>query len=208
MQKKKIAVFISGRGSNFMAIQERIERGDVNGGIVAVISDNPTAAGLGYAREKSMETAVFERRRGQPRDAYFQSIMGYLEPLCIDLIVLAGFMKVLSANIIRRYENRIINIHPALLPSFPGVDAQKQALDYGVKHTGCTVHFVDEGVDTGPIIFQETVPVLDSDSVEDLASRILSKEHVLFPEAVRCFCGDLLQIDGRKVLAPEPYETR
>ena len=159
MRKKRIAVFISGRGSNFMAIQERIERGDVNGEIVAVISDNPSAAGLGYARGKSMETAVFERRRGQPRDVYFQSIMGCLEPLCIDLIVLAGFMKVLSANIIRRYKNRIINIHPALLPSFPGVDAQKQALDYGVKHTGCTVHFVDDGVDTGPIIFQETVPV-------------------------------------------------
>jgi phosphoribosylglycinamide formyltransferase-1 len=125
--------------------------------------------------------------------------MEYLETLSIDLIVLAGFMIVLSENIIRRYQNRIINIHPALLPSFPGVEAQRRAYEYGVKYSGCTVHFIDEGVDTGPVIDQRVVPVHDDDDAHSLAERILEQEHILFPEVVRLFCDDRLVVHGRKV---------
>lgn len=200
MKKKSIAVFISGRGSNFRAIYEEIERGNINGEIVALISDNPDAQGLRYGKEKGIEGRVFQWTRGEPRDRFFQGIMDYLDQRGVDLIVLAGFMLVLSKNIIERYRNRIVNIHPALLPSFPGEEAQRQAFEYGVKYSGCTVHFVDEGVDTGPIIQQRVVPVRDDDNTETLAARILVQEHQLFPEVVRLFCEDKLEIVGRRVL--------
>jgi phosphoribosylglycinamide formyltransferase-1 len=201
MAKKRIAVFISGRGSNFMSIHGEIEKGNIHGEIVVLISDNPDAAGLAYAGEKGVECRVFPWQ--VPRDRYFQDLMDFLEGKDIDLIVLAGFMRVLSANIIERYANRILNIHPALLPSFPGEEAQKKAFDYGVKFSGCTVHFVDEGVDTGPIIQQRVVPVLDEDDTETLAARILEQEHQLFPEVVRLFCNDQLEIIGRRVYIKE-----
>lgn len=203
MKKKSIAVFISGRGSNFRAIYEEIERGNINGEIVALISDNPDAQGLRYGREKGIEDRVFQWTRGVPRDRFFQGIMDYLDQRGIDLIVLAGFMLVISKNIIERYRNRIVNIHPALLPSFPGEEAQRKAFEYGVKYSGCTVHFVDEGVDTGPIIQQRVVPVFDDDNAEILAARILEQEHQLFPEVVRLFCEDKLEIVGRRVLIKE-----
>ena len=203
MRKKSIAVFISGRGSNFRAIHEEIEKGSINGEIVALISDNPDAQGLRYGKEKGIEGSVFQWTRGEPRDRFFQGIMDYLDQRGVDLIVLAGFMLVLSKNIIERYRNRIVNIHPALLPSFPGEEAQRQAFEYGVKYSGCTVHFVDEGVDTGPIIQQRVVPVLDDDNAETLAARILVQEHQLFPEVVRLFCEDKLEIVGRRVLVKE-----
>ena len=199
MKKKRIAVLISGRGSNFRAIHREIEKGTINGEIVTVISENPDAQGLLYAREKGIEHRVFERNRNEPRTDYFQRIMKYLAEKSTDLVVLAGFMLVLSENIIHAYRNRIINIHPALLPSFPGVDAQLQAFEYGVKYSGCTVHFIDEGVDTGPIIQQRVVPVLDDDDAHTLADRILEQEHILFPEVVRLFCDSRLVIKGRKV---------
>ncbi len=201
--KKRIAVFISGRGSNFRAIHEEIEKGSINGEIVALISDNPDAQGLRYGREKGIEDRVFQWTRGVPRDRFFQGIMDYLDQRGIDLIVLAGFMLVISKNIIERYRNRIVNIHPALLPSFPGEEAQRKAFEYGVKYSGCTVHFVDEGVDTGPIIQQRVVPVFDDDNAEILAARILEQEHQLFPEVVRLFCEDKLEIVGRRVLIKE-----
>ncbi len=198
-EKKRIAVFISGRGSNFKSILDHVQKGDINGKIVVVISDNPQAKGLDYARENNIHFRVFEFNRGVNRDKYFEEIVNYLEGFGVDLILLAGFMRVLSSNIIRRYKNRIINIHPALLPSFPGTHAQRQALEYGVKVSGCTVHFVDEGVDTGPIIIQEAVEVLDTDTEETLAARILEKEHIAYPRAVKLFCDNKLKIDGRRV---------
>jgi len=197
--KKHIAIFISGRGSNFKAILDNVKEGKINGEIVVVISDNPGAEGLNYAKESDIKTQVFQKDKKESRSSYFDVIIDYLKNWDIDLIVLAGFMKVLGKNIITKYKQRIINIHPALLPSFPGVNAQKQAVDYGVKYSGCTVHFVDEGVDAGPIILQEAVKVLDSDTEATLASRILEKEHIIFPEAVKLFCEDRLLIKGRKV---------
>jgi len=199
MEKKRIAVFISGRGSNFKAISEHIKNGDINAEIVVVISDNPEAKGLAYARENRYPTQVFEFKKGTDRVKYFESIMDFLEDRDIDLIVLAGFMRVLSENIINRYKHRIINIHPALLPSFPGTHAQRQALEYGVKISGCTVHFVDNGVDTGPIIKQAAVEVKDDDTENTLADRILEKEHIIFPESIKLFCEDKLKIEGRRV---------
>ena len=197
MDKKRIAVFISGRGSNFKSIHESIVNGSINGEIVAVISDNPEANGLEYASKKGLPRNVFPWQ--PPRARYFQGIMDFLERNQINLIVLAGFMRLLSPNIVRRYKNRILNIHPALLPSFPGEEAQKQAFEYGVKYSGCTVHFVDEGVDTGPIVQQCVVPVCEDDDVASLSERILEQEHRLFPEVVGLFCNDALKVVGRRV---------
>ncbi|MCK5094466.1 MAG: phosphoribosylglycinamide formyltransferase, partial [Spirochaetes bacterium] len=185
MSKKKIAVFISGRGSNFKAILNEINKGTINGSIELVISDNPDAKGLLYARDNDIECAVFKKSKDCSRSDYFDKIISTLRARDIDLILLAGFMKVLSGNIVRAYRNRVLNIHPALLPSFPGEQAQKQALEYGVKFSGCTVHIVDEGVDTGPIVLQEAVPVLDDDTEEVLSDRILEKEHIIYSRAVK-----------------------
>ena len=199
MPQKKIAIFISGRGSNFQAILSEVKRGKINGIIDIVISDNPEAHGLSYARENGIECSVFTKVKNESRSDYFKKIVSFLEPRKIDLIVLAGFMKVLSPNIIRRYQNRMINIHPALLPSFPGVHAQKQAVDYGVKYSGCSVHFIDEGVDTGPIILQDVVQVYEEDNEETLSTRILEREHLVFPLAVKLFCDNRLITRGRNV---------
>lgn len=199
MSKKRIAVFISGRGSNFKAILNEINKGTINGSIEHVISDNPDAKGLLFARENDIECAVFEKSKDESRSDYFDNIISALKAHDIDLILLAGFMKVLSGNIVRAYRNRILNIHPALLPSFPGEQSQKQALEYGVKFSGCTVHIVDEGVDTGPIVLQEAVPVLDDDTEGILSDRILEKEHTIYPRAVKLFCDDRLSITGRRV---------
>lgn len=199
MPPKKIAIFISGRGSNFQAILTEVKRGEINGIIDVVISDNPEARGLLYARKNGIECSIFTKAKNESRSEYFEKIMSFLEPRKIELIVLAGFMKVLSQNIIHRYQNKMINIHPALLPSFPGVHSQKQAVDYGVKFSGCSVHFIDEGVDTGPIILQEVVPVYEEDNEDSLSARILEREHLIFPQAVKLFCDDRLIIKGRHV---------
>ncbi len=199
MNVKRLAVFISGRGSNFRAIHDEVKKGTIKGEIVVVISDNPDAPGLEYARAAGIQSAVFQKKGGESRDTYFDRIIELLDKGAVDGIVLAGFMKVLSRNIIHNYPNRILNIHPALLPSFPGIEAQRQAFEYGVKYSGCTVHFVDEGVDTGPVILQEVIPVLDDDDAHTLADRILKKEHIIYPKAVRFFCEDRLEVRGRKV---------
>ena len=199
MSKKKITVFISGRGSNFKAILNEINKGTINGSIELVISDNPDAKGLLYARDNDIECAVFKKNKDCSRSDYFEKIISTLRARDIDLILLAGFMKVLSGNIVRAYRNRVLNIHPALLPSFPGEQAQKQALEYGVKFSGCTVHIVDEGVDTGPIVLQEAVPVLYDDTEEILSDRILEREHIIYSRAVKLFCDDKLSITGRRV---------
>jgi phosphoribosylglycinamide formyltransferase-1 len=200
MNRMRIAVFLSGRGSNFMAIHRDVEKGKVRGTIALVVSDVPDAPGLTYAEDKGLQTAVFVKKKEESRSDYFARVTSLLEEKAIELVVLAGFMKVLSPNIIQRYRHRILNIHPALLPSFPGTHAQKQAVDYGVKWSGCTVHFVDEGVDTGPIVLQEAVPVMQDDTEESLSGRILEREHRIFPEAVRLFCEGKLEVRGRHVL--------
>jgi phosphoribosylglycinamide formyltransferase 1 len=199
MAKKRIAVLLSGRGSNFMAILDAVERGRIGGEISLVVSDNAEAKGLDFAHKKGLAAFCLLKTKEESRSEYFERIIALLEERRIDLIVLAGFMKVLSPNIIVKFKYRIINIHPALLPSFPGTHAQKQAVDYGVRVSGCTVHFVDEGVDTGPVILQEAVPVLPHDTEQTLSERILEKEHVIFPEAVRLFCEGRLDVKGRRV---------
>jgi len=197
---KRIAVFISGRGSNFKAILDEINQGNINGKIDVVVSDNPGAYGLLYALKNNIKYVIYIKGKEESRANYFNRIKLFLHKRDIDLIVLAGFGKILSVNFVQHYENKILNIHPALLPSFPGEDAQQQALKRGVKYSGCTVHFVDEGVDTGPIVLQTPVLVHDNDTVEELSNRILIQEHVIYPRAVRYFCDDKLLIKGGKVI--------
>jgi len=170
-----------------------------NARIVAVISNNPKAAGIEKAKELGLNTIIINSKEYKDKNLYEEKLIETLKNLDIDLICLAGYMKIVGSKIIKSFHNKIINIHPALLPSFPGLDAQKQALGYGVKVTGCTVHFVDEGMDTGPIILQKSVKIKENDTVESLSNRILEKEHILYSEAVNLFVNDKLEIHGRKV---------
>lgn len=180
----RIAILISGRGSNMIALAEAVREGRIaNAEIAIVISDQPNAAGLLQAGALGIETLVIERR-GRPRAEYDREVVAVLQAHRIDLICLAGYMRVLSREFIEAYRGRILNIHPSLLPLFPGLDAQQQALDHGATTSGCTVHFVDETLDGGPIIAQRVVPVLQDDTVESLSARILKEEHRLYPEAV------------------------
>ena len=181
----RIAILISGRGSNMVALADAIQHGTIpNAEIVVVISDQPDAKGLRAAEERGLRTLVIERR-GRKREEHDREIVSVLRDEQIDLICLAGYMRVLSPFFVDAFAERILNIHPSLLPLFPGLDAQRQALDHGAKVSGCTVHFVDNTLDGGPIIAQRTVPVLDDDTVETLSTRILEQEHILYPEAVR-----------------------
>ena len=181
----RIAILISGRGSNMVALADAIQHGTIpNAEIVVVISDQPDAKGLRAAEERGLRTLVIERR-GRKREEHDREIVSVLRNEQIDLICLAGYMRVLSPFFVKSFAERILNIHPSLLPLFPGLDAQRQALDHGAKVSGCTVHFVDNTLDGGPIIAQRSVPVLDDDTVETLSTRILEQEHILYPEAVR-----------------------
>ena len=195
---KRFAVLVSGRGSNLQALIDAVEGGYIKAKIAGVISDNPSAYALERARKHGIETFVVDYKSMERRKAE-ERIAEILEGLGVDLIVLAGFMKVLSPEFVKRFKWRMINIHPALLPSFPGTHGQKQAIDYGVRISGCTVHFVDEGVDTGPIIVQAAVPVLPEDDEDALSERILQYEHRILPLAVKLFLEDRLKIEGRKV---------
>lgn len=199
-----LAILISGRGSNMEAILTAIEEGKIkNVKPSVVISDEPSAAGLKVAADKFFVPTLALPASGWKGWAYDQKLVSALEGHGVTqntgLICLAGFMRILSAEFVRRYRMRIMNIHPALLPSFPGLHAQKKAVEYGVKVSGCTVHFVDEGIDTGPILLQMSVPVLDSDTEYELAERILAAEHKLYPEAVRLFSEGTITIRGRRV---------
>lgn len=181
----RIAILISGRGSNMVALADAIQHGTIpNAEIALVISDQPDAKGLHAAEERGLRTLVIERR-GRKREEHDREIVSVLCDEQIDLICLAGYMRVLSPFFVDSFAERILNIHPSLLPLFPGLDAQRQALDHGAKVSGCTVHFVDNTLDGGPIIAQRTVPVLDDDTVETLSTRILEQEHILYPEAVK-----------------------
>ena len=184
IERARIGILISGRGSNMTALADAVKAGRVPHAEVAlVISDQPDAAGLAKAAERGIETLVITRR-GRARAEHDIELIGALRERKIDLVCLAGYMRILSSEFIEAFRGRILNIHPSLLPSFPGLDAQRQAIAQGVKWTGCTVHFVDETLDGGPIIAQRAVPVLEGDTVETLSARILEQEHELYPEAV------------------------
>ena len=185
IEQARIGILISGRGSNMIALTDSVREGRVpNARVAVVISDQAGAAGLAKARERGIETLVIERR-GRPRAEHDREVVDALKERHIDLVCLAGYMRVLSSEFIEAFRGRILNIHPSLLPSFPGLDAQKQAIEHGVKWTGCTVHFVDETLDGGRIIAQHAVPVSDDDTVESLSARILEQEHGLYTEAVK-----------------------
>jgi phosphoribosylglycinamide formyltransferase 1 len=180
----RLGILISGRGSNMVALIDAVQAGIIpNAEVTVVISDQPAAAGLAKAQERGIESVVIERR-GRSRAEHDREIMAALRDRNIDLICLAGYMRILSNEFIAAFRGRTLNIHPSLLPSFPGLEPQKQALDKGMNFSGCTVHFVDETLDGGPIIAQRVVPVLEGDTVETLSARILEQEHQLYPEAV------------------------
>ncbi|HEU4834231.1 MAG TPA: phosphoribosylglycinamide formyltransferase [Pyrinomonadaceae bacterium] len=183
--KKRIAILISGRGSNMLALSDAVRDGRIpDADIAIVISDKAAARGLELARERDIETVAIERR-GRNREEHEREIIAALRERRVDLVCLAGYMRLLSPCFIEAFRGRILNIHPSLLPAFPGLDAQRQALEHGVKVSGCTVHFVDETLDGGPIIAQRVVPVVEGDTVESLSARILEQEHQLYPEAVK-----------------------
>ena len=196
---KKIGVVVSGRGSNLQSIIDHIAEGKLNVEIAVVVSDHKEAFALERAAKAGIPTAVVERKGCKDKAEFEDKIDAALRDKGAEVVVLAGFMRILTGHFISRWENKIINIHPALLPSFKGVDAQGQAVDYGVKIAGCTVHFVDEGTDTGPIILQKAVPVFDDDTEETLAARILIEEHKALPEAIQLWADGKLTIKGRKV---------
>ena len=180
----RIAILISGRGSNMVALADAIHDGRIpNAEIAIVISDQPDAKGLRIAHERGLKTVVVERR-GRKREEHDREIVSIMREEGVDLICLAGYMRILSPFFVDTFKDRILNIHPSLLPLFRGLDPQRQALDHGAKTSGCTVHFVDNTLDGGPIIAQRTVPVLDDDTVDTLSARILEQEHILYPEAV------------------------
>jgi phosphoribosylglycinamide formyltransferase-1 len=196
---KKLGILLSGRGSNFDAIARNALAGKIPAQVAVVISNREEAPGLTKAREMGLTTR-FIPSKGKDREAYDREVVAVLKEFEVDLVCLAGFMRILSPYFIREFPRRILNIHPALLPAFPGLEAQKQALDYGVKFSGCTVHIVDEGVDTGPIVCQAVVPVLDDDTAETLSSRILKEEHRVYSEAICLLLEDRIRVDGRRTL--------
>jgi phosphoribosylglycinamide formyltransferase-1 len=195
---KRLGILISGRGSNFEAIADNVARGAIDAEIGVVIANRPEAPGLESALKRGLN-AVCLPSRGLDREIYDRQLVDELRKNSVDLICLAGFMRLLSAGFIREFPNRILNIHPSLLPAFPGLDAQHQALAHGVKITGCTVHFVDQDLDAGPIVLQAAVPVQDDDTVETLSARILHEEHRIYSEALRIVIAGDFRIEGRRV---------
>ena len=204
MHRKVLGVLVSGRGSNLQAILDSINAGRLDAKIGMIIADNPEANALRRVTGMDIPTAVVERKNYASRQDFEAALISQLDLHHVELVLLAGFMRILSPHFINRFPGRIMNIHPALLPAFPGLRAQEQAVRYGVKVSGATVHFVDEGMDSGPIILQESVPVEDDDTVETLAERILHLEHKLYVRAVRLYCEDRISMEGRtvKILPP------
>ena len=199
----------SGRGSNFAAIDDAIKAGKLNAEIIAVVSDKTDAAVIGKALKAGVPNVVVLARKGfATRRDYDIALADLVEGFSPDYVALAGFMRVLGKEFVGRFKGRIVNIHPALLPSFPGLDAQKQTLEYGAKVTGCTVHFVDEGTDTGPIILQKAVPVLEGDDEERLSQRILEQEHILYVEALGLLADEKVRLIGRNVRILDEGDTR
>jgi len=196
----KIAVLISGRGSNMQSIVEACKRGYINAKVSIVLSNRAEAPGLEFARSENIESIVLPHKAFPVREDYDRQVVDILRQKQVDLICLAGFMRLLSSVFVSAFPNRIMNIHPALLPSFPGLHAQKQAVEYGVKVTGCTVHFVDEGLDSGPIILQKTLEVKPDDTEDSLSGRLLPLEHAAYVEAVKLFFENRVHVENRKVV--------
>ena len=196
---KRLGILISGRGSNFEAIAENVASGALPAEIAVVISNRTDARGLEAALSRGLN-AVCLPSKGLDREVYDRKLAAELHKHDVDLVCLAGFMRLLSAGFIREFPERILNIHPSLLPAFPGLDAQHQALAHGVKITGCTVHFVDEDLDAGPIVIQAAVPVRDDDTEETLSERILKQEHRIYSEAIGIVIAGKYRIDGRRVI--------
>jgi phosphoribosylglycinamide formyltransferase 1 len=194
---KKLGILLSGRGTNFLAIADSVAAGRIPAEIAVVISNRPEAPGIEVARQRGLTTAVVPSK-GRVREEHDAEVVAVLKQQSVDLVCLAGYMRLLSPEFVRAFPNRILNIHPSLLPAFPGLEAQRQALDYGVKVSGCTVHLVDEHLDHGPIVVQRTVPVLDSDDVESLSARILEQEHVAYTEAINIVLAGNFHVEGRK----------
>ncbi len=199
---KRLGILLSGRGSNFEAIADNVDAGKIPASIAVVISNRPQARGLEIARKRGLN-AVCIPSKGLEREVYDRMVIAELRKNQVDLVCLAGFMRLLSAHFVREFPLRILNIHPSLLPAFPGLDAQHQALEHGVKVSGCTVHFVDEHLDSGPIIAQRAVPVANDDTAETLAARILEQEHQLYTEAINIVLSGKFRIEGRRVILEE-----
>lgn len=196
---KKLGILLSGRGSNFEAIAESIKAGRLDAEIAIVISNRADAPGLESARRRGLNARLIASK-GRVREEHDREVITALKQAKVDLVCLAGYMRLLSPEFVRAFPNRILNIHPSLLPAFPGLDAQKQALEYGAKVSGCTVHIVDEHLDHGPIIVQKTVPVLETDDEHSLSARILEQEHIAYTEALRLMLSGEVELQGRRVV--------
>jgi phosphoribosylglycinamide formyltransferase 1 len=198
-QGKKLGVLLSGRGSNFEAIADSIQAGHLDAEIAIVISNRAEAPGLESARRRGLNAKLIPSK-GRTREDHDAEVVAALKDAQVDLVCLAGYMRLLSPEFVRAFPNRILNIHPSLLPAFPGLEAQKQAVEYGVKVSGCTVHFVDEHLDHGAIILQKTVPVLETDDAHALAERILEQEHIAYTEAIQLLLSGDIEVQGRRVV--------
>jgi len=199
MPVKRIAVLASGRGSNFQAVIDAIARGEIPASCCGLITDNPGAYSIERAKKAGIPVYIVDYGAYPEKEAYEQALCRVMKAISADLYILAGYMRILGGDIVKHFHGRLMNIHPALLPGFPGLHAQRQALGYGVKVSGCTVHFVDEEMDSGPVIVQACVRVEEEDDEEALSARILAIEHRCLPEAIRLFCEDRLMIEGRRV---------
>jgi len=200
---KRVGVLISGRGTNLQALLDAATGGGLGGEVAVVVSNVASAGGLARAQRAGVP-AVSLDHRGRPREEYDREVMGILGQAGVELVCLAGYMRLLSPDFVRAFPQRVLNVHPSLLPAFPGLEAQRQAWDYGVKVSGATVHLVDEGLDTGPIVLQEAVPVREDDSPESLAERILEAEHRIYPTAVRLMLEGKCRVEGRRVIVESP----
>lgn len=196
---KQVGILLSGRGSNFLALSDAMEAGDIPARIALVVSNKPDAPGLKHAEERNYK-AICIPSAGIEREAYDRQVVKEMQAAQVDIVCLAGFMRLLSTWFVQQYPLRILNIHPSLLPAFPGLHAQREALEWGVKVSGCTVHFVDQELDHGPILLQHSVPVPDDDTEETLSARILQHEHQIYPEALKLVCEERVRVEGRRVL--------
>ncbi len=205
--RARVAVLLSGRGSNYAALQEAVSHDELPADIVLVVSNRRRAGGLEIARNYGVETAVIPKRAQTTREQHEQEILQALESAGVEWVCLAGYMRLLSPRFVAAYPERVLNIHPSLLPAFPGLHVHQQALDHGVRVSGCTVHLVDDGLDSGPIVVQRAVAVHDDDDADSLAARILEQEHQAYPEALRRLLTEAWRVDGRRVVFDPPRQV-
>jgi len=198
-QKLKLGVLASGSGTNLQSIIDACAGGSIDAEVVLVISNNPDAGALQRAADAGLPHTCINHRAFSSREQFDREVVGALQQAGVELVCLAGFMRLITEDFLAAFPGRVINIHPALLPAFPGIDVQRKAIDYGARFSGCTVHFVDSGVDTGPVIIQAVVPILDDDTPDTLAGRILRQEHKVYPRAIQLFAEGRLRIEGRRV---------